>query len=121
MSVQSDTLVPLPQHTPPLSGQSFKFDPTWMRWFLDLQFKANVITGNPLPVAAGGTGLSSYTIGGILVASAATTISTINPGTAGDVLTSNGVGLLPSYQPSSSSGGLSIGIAYQLPYLSPQL
>lgn len=48
-------------------------------------------------VAGGGTGISSYTIGDILYASGATTLSKLAASTAGYVLTSGGAGVAPSW------------------------
>lgn len=115
MSVQGDKLAPVPQHTPPLQGQEFKFDVTWMRWFLDLQFKANVINGPVLLPSAGGTGISSYSIGDLLYASGTTTLNTLAAGTLGYVLTSNGPLTAPSWQPAAGGGGgISRGVGLQL-------
>lgn len=71
-------------------------------------FKINPFTGlfddvgpfgsvSPLPVAKGGTGLTSYTQGDILFASGATTIGAITDVATGQVLTSGGVGANPVY------------------------
>lgn len=47
-----------------------------------------------LPAASGGTGLSSYTAGDILVATGATTLTKLALGANGNVLTSNGTGVI---------------------------
>lgn len=51
-----------------------------------------------LTAANGGTGKATWTVGSIPVASGVTTIAEIAPGTAGQVLTSNGAGVAPSMQ-----------------------
>lgn len=63
-------------------------------------------TNSPTPVNAGGTGLTSYTIGDLLYASAAAVLSKLGIGTAGQVLTVSG-GLLPvwSSAPAASAEG----------------
>jgi hypothetical protein len=64
--------------------------PTWS------QVSASSLSG-VLPVANGGTGLASYTIGDILYASGATTLSKLADVAAGNVLLSGGIGSAPSY------------------------
>ena len=54
------------------------------------------VTGT-LPVANGGTGLSSYTIGDITFASGATTLSKLADVATGNALLSGGVGVAPAY------------------------
>ena len=51
----------------------------------------------PLPVAGGGTALSSYAVGDILYASGATAISKLADVATGNALISGGVGVAPSY------------------------
>jgi hypothetical protein len=53
---------------------------------------------------SGGLGLGSYTIGDILTAISSTTLGVVAPGAAGYVLTSNGIGVVPSYQVSTGGG-----------------
>ena len=66
-----------------------------------------------LVVGHGGTGLTSYTIGDIIYADTASTLTQLNAGTAGDVLTSNGAGLAPSYQtPSGGAQKFVLTLAY---------
>lgn len=50
-----------------------------------------------LPVASGGTGLASYTIGDIIYASGATTLSKLADVATGNSLISGGVGVAPSW------------------------
>ena len=63
------------------------------------------VTGT-LPIANGGTNLTSYTTGDILITSATNTLSKLAAVTSGYVLTSNGVGTAPSWQ--VSGGGTSL-------------
>ena len=51
----------------------------------------------PLPVSAGGTGLSTFTIGDIMFASAAQTFSKLADVATGNAIISGGVGAAPSY------------------------
>ena len=64
--------------------------PTWS------QVSATSLTG-VLPVANGGTNISSYTIGDLLYASGTTTLSKLADIATGNVLLSGGVGVAPSY------------------------
>jgi hypothetical protein len=64
------------------------------------------VTTGVLGVPRGGTGLSSYTIGDIIFASASTTLSKLAAGTADYVLTSNGAALPPSYKQVSLTSGV---------------
>jgi hypothetical protein len=64
----------------------------------------------------GGTGLTSYTTGDIIIASATNTLSKLAAVTSGYVLTSNGAGTAPSWQVASgggvsTSGGSTITVA----------
>ena len=53
-----------------------------------------------VPVASGGTNITSYTVGDLLYASAATTLSKLSDVATGSVLVSGGVGNAPSYSAS---------------------
>jgi hypothetical protein len=48
------------------------------------------LTGSPLPVASGGTGLATLTANNLLVGAGTSNVTFIAPGTSGNVLTSNG-------------------------------
>lgn len=63
----------------------------------------NITTGT-LAAANGGTGQSSYAVGDLLYASTTTALSKLSAGTNGQVLTSNGSGVAPSWQAASSGG-----------------
>lgn len=60
------------------------------------------VTGT-LPATLGGTGKAGYTIGDVLAANSSTSLTNINAGTIGWVLTSNGAGVLPTWQ---AAGGV---------------
>ena len=67
-----------------------------------------------LPVTQGGTGLTSFTTGDLLYASAANTLNKLAIGTNGQVLTSNGTNIAWSPNTSASlSGGVAGAIPYQ--------
>ena len=52
MSVQSDPLPPVPEHTPPLKEDEISrgmlrfFNQTWTRWFVSVRDKVNVINAS---------------------------------------------------------------------------
>lgn len=58
---------------------------------------ASQVTSGTLAVAQGGTNIASYTIGDILYASGATTLSKLADVATGNVLISGGAGVAPSY------------------------
>lgn len=62
-----------------------------------LQKTGSVISLNTVPVTFGGTGLTSYTQGDLLVASSTTTLVSLPDVATGNVLLSGGVGASPSY------------------------
>lgn len=75
-------------------------NPTWAQ--VDL---TNGVTG-ALPAGNGGTGQSSYTVGDIIYASGATTLSKLADAATGNALISGGAGVAPSYgKISLASGG----------------
>jgi hypothetical protein len=62
----------------------------------------NSTTGNitftgTLPIASGGTGITSYTVGDLIYASGTTTLSKLADVATGNVLRSGGVGVAPAY------------------------
>jgi len=59
---------------------------------------------NALAASYGGTGQSSYTIGDILYASSANTLSKLAAGTSGNFLKSNGPGTAPSWAAAGGTG-----------------
>ena len=61
--------------------------------------------GGTLAVGHGGTGLTTYTIGDIIYADTASTLTQLIAGTATHVLTSNGPGVAPSWQAAGGGGG----------------
>ena len=77
------------------------------------------ITGiTDLAVADGGTGLGSYTVGDILYASGATTLSKLAIGTAGQVLAVNGGATAPEWVTGGGGGSGTVASAtqYQVAY-----
>lgn len=91
----------------PTGTISFRSD-KWQKWngsawadlattyAISITGTASNITGT-LAVAKGGTNITSYTVGDILYASAATTISKLAAAASGNVLLTNGVGVAPSW------------------------
>ena len=70
------------------------------------------VTGiTDLVVADGGTGASTFTDGGVLIGNAAGAIQVTSAGTSGQVLTSNGAGVDPTFQNSSSGAMTFLGSA----------
>lgn len=61
-----------------------------------------------IPVANGGTNLTSYTVGDLLYASGTTTISKLADVATGQVLVSGGVGVAPSYSAAPTITGTNI-------------
>ncbi len=69
----------------------------------------NLLTSGTLGIARGGTGIASYTIGDLLYASGATTLSKLADVATGQVLISGGAGVAPSWSGSPTlSGALTI-------------
>ncbi len=62
-----------------------------------VNYLGSVVLGVPLPVASGGSGLSSYTIGDIVYASGTTTLSKLGIGTAAQVLVTNAGATAPEW------------------------
>lgn len=60
-----------------------------------------------LAVADGGTGAGTFTDGGVLIGNGTGAIQATSAGTAGQVLTSNGAGVDPTFQ--NAAGGFSVG------------
>lgn len=58
-----------------------------------------ILLATPLVVGSGGTGLATIPHGDLIVGSGNTTsLTTVDPGTSGNVLVSNGSGVVPSFQ-----------------------
>jgi hypothetical protein len=55
-----------------------------------LDSNGNATFGNPLAVSTGGTGLGSLTANALVVGNATSAVSFVSPGTAGNILASNG-------------------------------
>jgi hypothetical protein len=74
----------------------------WYRFF----YNQYVITGDGTGVTAainGGTGISSYLVGDLLYANTTTTLAKLHPGTAGQVLTTNGPNAPPEWATSTGT------------------
>jgi hypothetical protein len=68
----------------------------WYRFFYNIY----VLTGDGTGVTAainGGTGISSYSVGDLLYADTTTSLAKLHAGSAGQVLTSNGVNSVPTW------------------------
>lgn len=79
----------------------------------------NLTLGNPLPVGDGGTGVASLTAYAVITGGT----SSVNPlqaiasvGTAGQVLTSNGPGALPSFTNATGTGTVNSGTTPNIAY-----
>ena len=68
---------------------------------------SNVTLTNPLDVNEGGTGLANLTYGSVMVGNNTGTVTLVAPGTANNVLTSNGTHW--NSQAGSSGGGITVG------------
>jgi hypothetical protein len=68
----------------------------------------STLTGT-VPVANGGTGLTSYTVGDLIYASASTTLSKLADVATGSVLVSGGVGVAPAWSTSPTVTALTTG------------
>jgi hypothetical protein len=60
---------------------------------------------NPLPVSSGGTGVSSFTTGNVLVGAAGGGLTTVGTTSAGLPLISSGTGFVPVWTPLTLAGG----------------
>ncbi len=87
MSEQTDPLPPVPDHTPPTGAGDKVFDIGWLRWFLAVRTKVNVLSASLVNLAHIVTVgiLSSDGIGGWVT-------RTIT-GTAGNISVNNGNGV----------------------------
>jgi hypothetical protein len=63
------------------------------------------VTGT-LPTVSGGTGAGTFTKSGVILGNGIGTLQVTTSGTAGQVLTSNGVGVDPSFQTNATVSGL---------------
>ena len=70
---------------------------------------SNVTLTNPLDVPEGGTGLANLTYGSVMVGNNTGTVTLVAPGTANNVLTSNGTHWIS--QAGASGGGITTGKA----------
>jgi hypothetical protein len=65
----------------------------------------------PLTVANGGTGAATFTDAGVLIGNGAGAIAVTTAGTSGQVLTSNGAGVDPTFQNAAAGSGDVVGPA----------
>jgi len=82
-------------------------------WFRQLQLLVGGTAGL-VPVASGGTGITSYAIGDLIYASATTTLSKLADVATGNALISGGVGVAPAWGKigiSTHVSGLGTGVA----------
>jgi hypothetical protein len=88
----------------------------------NLLYNGNIIAASaagPLPVSRGGTGDSSLTAYAVLAGGTSSTTpiqSVASLGLSGQVLTSNGAGMLPTFQTVTGTGTVNSGTANQLAY-----
>ena len=68
---------------------------------------SSAMTAGTLPVAAGGTGATSLTANNVLLGNGTSAVQVVAPGTAGNVLTSNGTTWTSS---TPAASGLTIGL-----------
>jgi hypothetical protein len=81
----------------------------------DITIEGNAVYragGTDVPVADGGTGASTFTDAGVLIGNGSGAIQVTSAGTAGQVLTSNGAGVDPTFQ--AASAGLSVPLTMAL-------
>ena len=76
------------------SGSSFKISLAQITAYLQL---SNGMITLPIQPSAGGTGLTSYTVGDIIYASGTTTLAKLSDIATGNALITGGVGAAPSY------------------------
>jgi hypothetical protein len=74
----------------------------WYRFFYNLYTITGEGTGVTLAIN-GGTGISSYVVGDLLYANTTTTLAKLHPGTAGQVLTTNGPNAAPEWTTSTGT------------------
>lgn len=72
-------------------------------YYKDNSGNLQVIGWNVAPISAGGTGLTTYTIGDLLYYSSGTTLSKLGIGSAYQALQVNASGTAPAWQPSATS------------------
>ena len=66
---------------------------------------------SPVTVAQGGTGAATFTANGVLFGNGTSPIGATAVGTAGQCLTSNGVGVAPTYQACGAGGGANTALS----------
>src|ERR1700680_4556608 len=81
-----------------------------------ISFNGTIFIGGTLPVIYGGTGNTTFTAFSVITAGTGATTpfqNVVGLGTSGQVLTSNGVGMLPTWQNASPGGGAIVAVAVQ--------
>lgn len=71
---------------------------------IDVGSDVYVLGGTDVPVTDGGTGASTFTDAGVLIGNGTGAVQVTTAGTAGQVLTSNGAGVDPTFQAASGGG-----------------
>lgn len=89
-----------------------QFSTAWKRW-LNVAYSSlpgGVIPGGVVPPELGGTGLTSYTVGDLIYASATTTLSRLVDVAVGHVFLSGGVGAIPHWGTVTAGNGIALNI-----------
>jgi len=79
----------------PITNQALVWNSTAQRW-VNANIASTALSG-VVPVANGGTNISSYATGDVLVASAPGVLTSLPDTASGNALLSGGVGVVPSY------------------------
>lgn len=83
----------------------FNISPTFTTPNLGTPSNLVLTNATGLPVAGGGTGATTFTDAGVLIGNSTGAIQSTGAGTAGQVLTSNGAGVDPTFQSLPGGGG----------------
>lgn len=81
----------------------FNNSPTFITPVLGAASATSLTLTNPLTVPSGGTGVATFTDGGVLIGNAAGNLQVTTAGAVGEVLTSNGAGVDPTFQASAGA------------------
>ena len=106
------TLAQRPAAQPPLAGFFFWATDSTLLYLCDGASWTAVAGALPLAVAQGGTGDSSLAANCVLVGEGTGAVNAAGPGTAGQVLTSNGSGSDPTFQAVSAATGAPVWTRY---------
>lgn len=108
MSVETDPVPPVPEHTPPLKEDEHNpqigkyFNHVWTRWFVSLREKINVLNESLV-------NLGSVSGTGFLVKNGAAWLLRTITGTAGDIVVTDGDGAAGNPVISSAATGVTAG------------